>query len=269
MKARRWLARRWLTIFVGWVYLYLAAPLLVVVYFSFSDRSFFTFPPEGFSLVWYQRAWESGRFFEPAIWSIALACAATVLATLAAVPASLAVRRFRGSQMARIIELAVLAPLIIPTLILGIALLYFFSDVGLLDTPQGIIAGHTVLVLPFMFRSVLISVRSLDRRQEEASAVLGASAFTTFRRVVLPRLIPGILAGGIFSFIVSFDQFTLSLFIVRNEWVTLPVALYQYLYDVNDPVVAAVATALVLFAIVVTLVVQKLGWLDRFAGAAA
>lgn len=250
------------------LYVYIVSPMLIVIYFSFSDRSFFNFPPEGFSLRWYAAAWQSGVFLEPAIRSVLLGLAATALAGAVTIPAAMATKR-SSKRAAALLEFVFLSPLIVPGLILGIALLYFFTQWSLIDTIWGLLAAHTVLVVPFMFRSVLVAVQELDEAQLEASAVLGASARTTFRRVTLPQLKPGLIAGAIFAFIVSFDQFTLSLFVVRNEQVTLPIALYQYLYDVNDPVTSAVGSVLVALGLAVTMVLHRFGLLKHLSATGA
>jgi len=241
------------------VFCFMLIPLAVIVLFSFSDRSFFVFPPRGFSLQWYARAWDSGYFLVPAARSFGVAAIATVSSAAIAITAALALRRLKGSRLAQLLEFIFLTPLIIPHLILGIALLHYFNPPRLIDTFSGLLLAHIVLIFPFLFRTVLTSVHDLNPQLEEASEILGASPFTTFRRVVLPALTPGIVAGSILAFIVSFDQFTVSLLITQRDQITLPVAIYKYLYDVNDPVAAAVSTALVVVGFSITLVVQRLG----------
>ncbi|TFL15566.1 ABC transporter permease [Pusillimonas caeni] len=254
------------TCFVAAIYVFLLAPLAIVVLFSFSDKSYFTFPPSGFSLNWYQAAWESGRFGMPALRSILLAFGSAGLSAVLAVPAALALRRARPSVWKRGVEFVLLSPLIVPALIIGIALLYYFLNYGLIDTVAGLVIAHTLLVFPFMFRSVLVSAMEIKPQLEEASELLGASPWRTFRSVILHGLAPGLTSGSIFAFIVSFDHFTVSLFVTQSEQVTLPVALYNYVYDVNDPVAAAVSTALVVFGMVLAIGLQKAGLLDSIGG---
>jgi putative spermidine/putrescine transport system permease protein len=251
------------------VYLFLVLPLMVVVVFSFSERSYFTVPPSGLSLRWYQRAWESGLFLGPALRSLALAVIATAVAAALSVPAALGLRRMRNGRLRAAFEFVFLSPLIVPALIIGIALLYAFNRVGLLDTFTALVAAHTLIVFPFMFRAVLTSVLGLKTSLLEASEILGASPAMTMRRVILPALVPGIVAGAIFSFIVSLDQFTVSLFVTQSEQIVLPVAIYKYLFDVNDPVAAAVSTVLVVFGLLAAFVIDRLGWLRHLSGASA
>ncbi|WBY00230.1 ABC transporter permease subunit [Ramlibacter tataouinensis] len=251
------------------VCLFLALPLLVVVLFSFSERSFFTFPPAGFSLKWYRAAWASDLFLAPAVRSLVLAALATALAAVLAVPAALGLRRMPPGRLRAALEFGFLSPLVVPALIIGIALLYAFNRARLLDTFTALLVSHTLIVFPFMFRSVLTSALALKQALVDASEILGASPATTLRRVVLPALLPGIVAGAIFSAIVSLDQFTVSLFVTQSEQVVLPVALYKYLFDVNDPVAAAVSTVLVVFGLLAALLIDRLGWLRHLGGGGA
>lgn len=248
------------------VYVFLILPLLVVVLFSFSERSFMQFPPSGFSLRWYQAAWESGKFLEPALRSLALAFAATVAAGLLSVPAALAFRKLRSGRLRAALEFFLLSPLIVPALIIGIALLYTFNRLRMLDTFSALLAAHVVIVFPFMFRAVLTSVLGLRQALVEASEILGASPAYTLRHVILPALVPGIVSGAIFSVIISLDQFTVSLFVTQSEQTVLPVAIYKYLFDVNDPVAAAVSTVLVVFGLLLAFVIDRLGWLRHLSG---
>jgi putative spermidine/putrescine transport system permease protein len=254
---------------VSVIYAFLLAPLVVVVLFSFSNRSYFVFPPTEFSLRWYKAAWQLGTFGGPMLRSILLAVAASALAGAFAVPAALAVRRMRGSRLARVVEFVLLSPLIVPALIIGIALLYYFLHFNMIDTLSALVISHTLLVFPFMFRAILINALEIKPHLEEASEILGASPLRTFFSVILPSLAPGITSGAIFAFIVSFDQFTISLFVTQSEQVTLPVALYRYVYDVNDPVAAAVSSSLVLFGLVLAVILQKAGLLKHVGGRGA
>jgi putative spermidine/putrescine transport system permease protein len=248
------------------VYGFLVLPMLVVVAFSFSERSYFTFPPEGFSLRWYEAAWESGRFLGPAVRSLAVALLSTAIAAGLSIPATLALRRMPSGRLRTALEFFFLTPLIVPALIIGIALLYAFNRLALIDTFVGLLAAHTLIVFPFVFRAVLTAVMNLRRHHLEASEILGATRLYTFRRIVLPALTPGLVSGAIFAFIVSLDQFTVSLFVTQSQQDVLPVAIYKYLYDVNDPVVAAVSTVLVVLGLVIAFVIDRLGWLRHLGG---
>lgn len=251
------------------VFLLLILPMMVVIVFSFSERSFFTVPPSGFSLRWYKAAWESGLFLAPALRSLALAALSTTIAAALSVPAALSLRRMRPSALRSTLEFAFLSPLIVPALIVGIALLYAYNRLGILDTFAGLVIAHTLIVFPFMLRAVLTSVMALKESLLEASEILGASPIQTLRHIILPGIVPGIVAGATFSVIVSLDQFTVSLFVTQSEQVVLPVAIYKYLFDVNDPVAAAVSTVLVLFGLLAAFVIDRLGWLRHLSSMGA
>lgn len=251
------------------VYLFLFLPLIVVVLFSFSDKSYFSFPPTGFSLRWYVAAWDSGLFLTPALRSLALAAVSTLVAAAVAIPVTLGLRRVPDGRLKSVVEFFVLSPLIVPALIIGIALLYTFNRFGVLDTFGALVLSHSVIVLPYMFRSVYTSALGLRQNLIDASEILGASPRMTFSQVILPALVPGIISGAIFSFIISLDQFTVSLFVTQSEQVVLPVAIYKYLSDMNDPVTAAVSTVLVVFGLLIALVIDRLGWLRHLSGGGA
>lgn len=254
---------------VGAIYAYMTIPMAVVVLFSFSDKSYFIFPPHGFSLRWYIAALDTNQFVQPALLSLLIAVLATLIAAAFSIPAALALRKSRNSAWATAIEFLLLSPLLIPHLIVGIALLYFFARIHAVDTFGGLLAAHTLIVYPFMFRSVLTSALDLKPQFEEASEILGATPYQTYMRIIFPALRPGISAGAIFAFITSFDQFTLNLFVTQSERVTLPVALYKYMYDVNDPVTAAVSTALIAIGLLIAFAAQRAGWLNYLGNGSA
>ncbi|MBJ6134379.1 ABC transporter permease [Ochrobactrum sp. Q0168] len=251
------------------VYLFLFMPLIVVVLFSFSDKSYFSFPPSGFSLRWYVAAWDSGLFLTPALRSLALATLCTLIAAVITIPVTLGLRQMERGRVKSVIEFFILSPLIVPALIIGIALLYTFNRLGILDTFTALVLSHSVIVLPYMFRSVYISAVGLRQNLVEASEILGASPRMTFFNVMLPALFPGVISGAIFSFIISLDQFTVSLFVTQAEQTVLPVAIYKYLSDMNDPVTAAVSTVLVVFGLLLALIIDRLGWLRHLSGGGA
>jgi len=161
------------------------------------------------------------------------------------------------------------SPLIVPSLIIGNALLYMFNRFGMIDTFGALVLGHAIIVLPYMFRSIYTSVLALRQSLVEASEILGAGPRMTFTQVVLPALFPGMISGAIFSFIISLDQFTVSLFITQSEQVVLPVAIYKYLSDMHDPVTAAVSTVLVAFGLLLAFVIDRLGWLRHLSSGGA
>ena len=260
------LARAFGSVVVWAVALFIVLPLLAVVYVSFSSKSYFVFPPAGFSLRWYANIGSNPIFLTSFVRSVLVGLLVTAITGALAIPAAWALTRvqFRGRGT---ILTFLMAPLLLPTLVLALALLAFYTTLRWNDTLIGLLAAHTVVTLPYFLRSVLVSLATLDPALLEASELLGASPWSTFRHVLLPLAKPGVLAGATFSFILSFDQFTVSLFVVGYRQVTLPIALYNYLNQNSDPTVAAVSTLLVLFGFGASWLLHRLVGLDNlFAG---
>ncbi len=156
-----------------------------------------------------------------------------------------------------------MSPLTVPTIVLGIAFLRFLSQLGINGTFVGLVVCHAVIITPYVLRLTLASVTGLDRRTEWAAVSLGASRFTTFRRVVLPTIMPGVAGGWVLAFITSFDELTVTIFIVNPSTTTLPVRLFSHITQTTDPLVASISTMIILFTVGLLLVVEWFYGLDR------
>jgi putative spermidine/putrescine transport system permease protein len=233
--------------------LYLIAPTLVIVPMSFTEARILSFPPEGFSLEWY------GQMFSDRQWASALANSAqvavltatlsVVLGTLAAL--ALARGRFRGRT---VVNGLVLAPLIVPIVIIGIGMFSLFVRWRLSGSLVGLVLAHTALAVPFVVVSVTASLRTMDRNLELAAANLGATPRQTFQRVTLPIIVPGVIAGAIFAFITSWDEVVVSIFLTSARFRTLPVEMWEQVRTAVDPTVAAVATTLLVVTTVLLVI---------------
>jgi putative spermidine/putrescine transport system permease protein len=241
--------------------LYLIAPTLVIVPMSFTEARILSFPPEGFSLEWY------GQMFSDRQWASALANSAqvavltatlsVVLGTLAAL--ALARGRFRGRT---VVNGLVLAPLIVPIVIIGIGMFSLFVRWRISGSLVGLVLAHTALAVPFVVVSVTASLRTMDRNLELAAANLGATPRQTFLRVTLPNIVPGVIAGAIFAFITSWDEVVVSIFLTSARFRTLPVEMWEQVRTAVDPTVAAVATTLLVVTtvlLVILLVARRPG----------
>jgi putative spermidine/putrescine transport system permease protein len=164
---------------------------------------------------------------------------ATILGTMAAF--ALVRGRFPGRSLANAL---VLSPMIVPLVIMAIGMYAVFASWGLVGSPIGLIVAHTILALPFVVVNVSASLRAMERNLELASINLGAGPLTTFRYVTLPQIFPGVLAGALFAFIISWDEVVLAIFLTSPLMQTLPVVMWGQVQDVLDPTVAAVATLL-------------------------
>jgi putative spermidine/putrescine transport system permease protein len=225
--------------------LYLLAPVLVVAATAFTTTAYPVFPPQGFTLRWFEAVLTSRELLEAMRTSTILAAASTVIATVLGTLAALGLARgrFRGQQA---LSAMFLSPIFFPAIVLGLALLIFYTRVGLAGTLGGMIAAHAVLTTPFVIRMVTASLSEFDPAVEEAAENLGASALRTFFLVTLPLIRPGVVAGAVFAFILSFDELVVSLFLAGPGLQTLPIRIFTALEYSSRPDVSAVSTLLIL-----------------------
>jgi putative spermidine/putrescine transport system permease protein len=225
---------------------YILTPLVFVTWLAFFRQEIPSFPPEGYSLRWFQAIAGNDRFVSGFLLSLQLAVIATSIGLCLGLPAALCISRFRFRGREALSSLLLL-PLVVPGIVLGIALYVFHVEVELatglpiLGSLGGLIAGHVLIVIPWTVRLVMASLAGLDRSIEEAAQSLGANRFTTFRRVTLPAIRPGVVAAALFGFVSSFGNLEMSLFLVGPGRTTLPIAIIQYLEWKIDPTIAAVS----------------------------
>ncbi|KJC41175.1 ABC transporter permease [Bradyrhizobium sp. LTSP849] len=233
------------------ILVFLLAPIAVVVVFALNPTPFIQFPPVGVSLRWFEKFFASRDFMQALGFSLEVAVLTTVSATVLGASAALALAR-GNLPGTRLIVATMLSPLMLPAILTGLALFqtYVLLDVG--RPTWGLVAGHTLVTLPYVVRTTLAVLHNFDTRLEEAAQNLGASPLRTFFEVTLPLIKPGVLAGAIFAFIVSFDQFPVSLFLVSPGNETLPVTLFNYLkFDLDGTIGAASVVSIVLAFVVV------------------
>ncbi|SOY59719.1 ABC transporter permease [Cupriavidus taiwanensis] len=241
---------------------FMVAPLLVVVAVSFTGKGYISMPTDGLSLRWF-RAIADAHEIVDAIWlSLTLGLVSATLAVALAVPAALALVRHRfpgrGALMAFF-----LSPLMIPHVVLGVAFLRFFTTLGVTGSFFWLALTHVVVVMPYALRLVLAAATGLDRDAERAALSLGAGRFTAFRRVVLPLILPGVVGGWMLSFIQSFDELTMTVFVATPGTTTLPVAMYNQIAQTIDPLVASVSTVLIVGTLVLMVLLDRIVGLDR------
>lgn len=230
---------------------FLVAPLVVIVWASFFADKTLGFPPSGYTLAWYSRAWGLEDFSQGFLMSVQVALCATVTSLLLGTMASLAIERYRfpGREPLRQV---LLAPMYVPAIVAGAAVYLYYVQVEISTTVQltatfpGLLAAHTLVALPWTMRLVTASLVSNTGNAEEAAQSLGANALQTFFLVTLPIIRPGIIAAALFSFIASFTELEMSLFLVGPGKTTLPIAIVNYLEWNLDSTIAAVATVQIL-----------------------
>lgn len=241
---------------------FMLAPLVIVVLVAFTDKGYIALPFDGASLRWFQAILENDDFIDAFHRSLALAAGSATLAVLVGLPAGLAIawHQFAGREAALGL---LLSPLMVPHVVLGIALLRFFTQIGATGTIAGLVAAHTVLVIPFVLRLVVASATGFDRSVAQAAESLGASRLTVFVRVVLPLILPGIAGGWLIAFITSFDELTMTVFVSSASTQTLPVKMYAHIANTIDPLLASISTVLILGTLVLMFLLDRMVGLDR------
>jgi putative spermidine/putrescine transport system permease protein len=250
-----WLVGVLLKIYIAAIVLYLLAPLAVVYILSFSSSQFLVFPPPGFSLQWYQ------KFFLDPQWRVALLqslkLAAVVASISVAVAAGAAFALVRGNVAAkRALFLFILAPLLLPMIVLALGLYVSMGQIGLLGSFAGLVIGHLLFCAPYAVVILVAAVRNLDRNLEYAAATLGGSPPLVFRKVVLPTLAPALIAAWLMAFLQSFDELLITLFLLGRQEPTLPIKMWSDIRIQLDPTMSAASSAIVTMVILIILATQ-------------
>ncbi|MGZ7080499.1 MAG: ABC transporter permease [Thermoanaerobaculia bacterium] len=246
---------------------FVMAPIVIVCVVAFTPEGYLSLPTHGPSLRWFRAIADYPEFvraFRDSLW---LAALSSTFAVLFAVPAALAVARYRFAGREAVLAFF-MSPLMIPHVVLGIAFLRFFTTIGIGGTFIGLVLSHIVIVMPFALRLVLAAATGMDQAVEHAAVSLGASPFTMFRRVTLPLILPGVVSGWVLAFITSFDEVTMTVFIASPSTITLPVRMFLYIQDNIDPLVTSVSATLIFLTVIVMVILDRLYGLDRlFIGA--
>jgi putative spermidine/putrescine transport system permease protein len=246
-----------LRLFTYLVLAFLVLPMAVIIATSFTELSYVAFPPEGFTLDWYAVALQKRQFLDSFYLSIEIALVTSVLATLCGTLVALAIVRYRflGRE---VFNTFFMSPLIIPTIVIGIALLQFYNQIGIGSTAQGLILGHIIITTPYVIRLVMASLTGLDPNIELAARSLGAPPIKAFLKATVPLIRPGILAGSIFAFIMSFENVTVSVFLSTPRMVTLPVRIFNYWDKPIQPWLIAVNAMVILWTFLVIVVADRI-----------
>ena len=243
--------------------IFIILPLPMVVLSSFSSSSMITFPPEGFSVKWYVGLFRMTEYIRSFLLSFRLAILSMVVSLVIGTLASLGLTRysFKGKELIRSVFLS---PLMLPAVIAGIALLRFLVSVKMNASFEGMFLAHLVLTTAYVVRTVSSNMVGFDYALEEAARDLGATPFYTFRKITLPLIKPGLIVAAIFSFIVSFDETAVSVFITGGRTITLPVRIFSQLEYGLEPTVTAISSLLIVMTIILISIVSKLFGLDKF-----
>lgn len=262
---------------MGWrlaiaaILLFLPAPMVIVAVSSVTRQGYLTFPPNGFSLRWYSEFLGDADWLRALATSLALALVASLASVAIAFLASqvIARKRFAGRSL---LEILMLLPIIFPHAALGVAMLGIISSLHWNGTFAGLVLAHVVLTVSYAYRPLIASIRALDPVMEEAAMSLGARPWTTLRRVTLPLLRPGLITALVFAFVISFDEVTVTMFLVGPDMTTIPVRIFAQIQESASPVIAAISTVLIAFTVLIVALTEWLLGLETFldigAGAA-
>lgn len=231
---------------VAFALIALVSPLVLVIWLSVFRSEIPAVPPGGYTLRWYAAALSNNQFIGGLVVSLRVAIMATLAGLAVSVPAALALHHRSVPFSAAILQF-LLSPMVVPAIVIGAGLyvsmiqLEIATDIPLVGSTSGLVAGHVLITIPWCIRLILANIVGVDRAVEEAAASLGARAFTLLTKVTLPLMWPGIVAAALFSFVVSFSNLEISLFLVAPGETTLPIAILQYLQWRIDPSVAAIS----------------------------
>lgn len=244
------------------VSIFMLGPLLVMFAISVTANGYISLPNNGVSLRWYEDMLGQTIFMNAAVNSILLALEATATAIVLGTAVAIAVTRYRFPGRGVILLLAG-APLFVPLVMTGLALLIFFSTLGIGGPATRLYVGHVCLTVPYIVRMVSVSLAGFDWNQELAARNLGASPLRAFLEVTLPQIVPGVIAGAAFAFIISFDDVGMSIFLTGAVYKTLPVELFAFAAFDMTPMIAAVSVTMIVFSATFVLVIERVFGVQR------
>ncbi|ATE78163.1 polyamine ABC transporter permease [Pseudomonas frederiksbergensis] len=236
---------------------FLLLPILIVLPLSFSDSRYMSLPLGHFTLRWYEDFFSSSQWLSALFNSFAVALASTALAVILGGLAALGLRH-PAMPGKRFIEVLLIAPMIVPAVIVGVGMYFVFSNAGLTRTYLGLVLAHTTLAVPFVVVNVGSALGGLNQRLLWAAASMGATPWVTLRKVTLPLIAPGLISGGLFAFATSLDEVVVTLFLAGPDQRTLPREMFTTAREALSPVLLSAATIMVLFATLLLLLSRSL-----------
>ncbi|CAN5190524.1 ABC transporter permease [soil metagenome] len=232
--------------YAGWAFtalvlLFLIMPILAVIPLSFNAEPYFSYPMPGLSLKWYRDFFGNPRWTGALYLSARLAVTVTIISTILGTLAALGLSRTNMPFRSVILGILLL-PLIVPVIIVAVALFMSFGYFGLIGTFVGLALAHIALATPFVVITVTSTLTNFDWNLKRAAQGLGASSFFTFRKIILPLILPGVMTGAIFAFVTSFDEVVVALFLASAEQRTLPKQMFSGIREMISPTITAAAT---------------------------
>jgi putative spermidine/putrescine transport system permease protein len=243
----------------NWIMLVLMlAPIVLIVWMSFTPGVTFRLPLDNFSLRWYREAFHYPGFLDAFLLSVRLAVISGALAVTLSFIAAYALTRSRFMGKAAL-EALFMSPLIVPAVVFGIAMLQFSNRLGFYNSFSSLVIAHIAIVTPYAIHTIHGSLRTVPIEMEWAAMNLGARRSTVLMKIMVPLCARGLLAAFLLCFLMSFSEVTVTIFMTGPAYQTLPVRIYNYLADQVDPTVAAISTLLIILSLVLALALARLG----------
>jgi putative spermidine/putrescine transport system permease protein len=246
------------------IFIFLITPILIIIPLSFNAEPYFTFTramltfdPDGYSLRWYRDFWNSASWQASIRNSFIIAIGATIVSTTLGTLAALGLSRSHMPFRAAIMGILI-SPMIVPLIISAAGMFFFYSKINLAQTYLGIILAHAALGTPFVVITVTATLSGFDHSLTRAAASLGADPTTTFFKVTMPLILPGVISGALFAFITSFDEVVVVLFLASVEQRTIPREMWSGIREAISPTILAVATILILISVLLLLSLELL-----------
>lgn len=231
------------------ILLFLLLPLLVIIPLSFNPDKFFSFPPSGLTLKWYASVFSSERWLHAGLNSLLISISATAIATCLGTLAGAGLARYR-SKAGNLVLGLLLLPMLVPIVITGVGIFFLDAYLGIAGTYMSIIIAQALVGLPFVVITVTATLQGFDHNLIKAAMSLGASPTKAFTSILIPIIMPGVLAGALFAFAVSFDEVVITLFLVSPGKETIPVQIFAGIRDSINPEITAIASLLLLISVV-------------------
>ena len=250
--------RLWLYILAAIIMMLLVIPTFIVIPMSFSDSQYLEFPPNNWSIRWYEVYLESSKWMQATVTSIQVGILTMLLATPLGTMAAYALF-VSGHRAARAIFVCLITPMIVPVILIAIGTFYAFGRVGLNNTITGLVMAHTVLAAPLVMIVITSALRNYDLNQERVARSLGATRIKAFFVITLPQIRFSIVTAALLSFLTSFDEVIIAIFVSGGSNATLTKHMFSALRDFIDPTIAAISTIMILVSTTLLLATQFLG----------
>lgn len=240
----------------------MVAPVLLIIAVSFNPQHI-VMPPDGFTLDWYGKALTAGNFVKAFVLSVQVGVVAAAVSSALALMAAIAIVRYSFPAKAIVTQI-LMSPLLIPTVVIGLAIYQFAILIGVGRSFWALVAGHIIITLPFPLRTIMATLQGVDTSLEEAAIMLGEHPVRAFFKITFPLVKMGVAGGALLSFIVSWNNYPLSIFLSTSDFAPLPVEIFFYLQWQFEPLIAAVSTVTIVFSIILIFAVERIVGLSAF-----